>query len=104
MRQGKPWEAIGMSRATWYRHGKPSEKPKRITVADAARAAGVSTRTHQRIMRVMRDDKGLAVLMLKHGWCKPGQAEKILTNPRAHRAFRKMLKTGKSKQRGEQRR
>lgn len=20
----KPWEAMGMSRATWYRHGKPT--------------------------------------------------------------------------------
>ena len=26
----KPWEAIGMSRATWYRRGKPTEKPKRL--------------------------------------------------------------------------
>jgi hypothetical protein len=22
-----PWEALGMSRASWYRHGKPAEKP-----------------------------------------------------------------------------
>jgi hypothetical protein len=49
----------------------------------------------------MRDDMELAELMLEHGWCKPGTAEKILTNPRAHRAFRKMIK---SKQMGERRR
>jgi hypothetical protein len=105
MRQKKPWEAIGMSRASWYRHGKPSEKPKRVTVADAARAAGASSkRTYQRIIRVMGGDMDLAVLMLEHGWCKPGQAEKIITNPCAHRAFRKMIKAGKSRQRGEQRR
>ena len=51
-----------------------------------------STRSYQRIKRVMR---------LEHGWCKPGTAEKILTNPRAHRAFRKMIK---SKQMEERRR
>lgn len=22
--RAKPWEAVGMSRASWYRHGKPS--------------------------------------------------------------------------------
>jgi hypothetical protein len=22
----RPWEKIGISRATWYRHGKPTEK------------------------------------------------------------------------------
>jgi len=22
--RSKPWEALGMSRATWYRHGKPT--------------------------------------------------------------------------------
>ena len=33
-------EAIGMSRASWYRHGKPTEKPERTPVAAAARAAG----------------------------------------------------------------
>ena len=54
-----------------------------------------STRSYQRIKRVMRDWSVL------HGWCKPGTAEKILTNPRAHRAFRKMIK---SKQMGERRR
>lgn len=24
----KPWEALGMSRATWYRKGKPEPKPE----------------------------------------------------------------------------
>ena len=104
MRQKKPWEAIGMSRASWYRHGKPSEKPTRVTVADEARRAGVSKRTYQRLKRVMMADMDLAALMLKHGWCKPGQAEQLLTNPHAHRAFRKMIKAWKSKQRRERRR
>lgn len=25
--RAKPWEALGMSRASWYGHGKPTEKP-----------------------------------------------------------------------------
>lgn len=29
MARSKPWEAVGMSRATWYRHGKP-EKPMSV--------------------------------------------------------------------------
>jgi hypothetical protein len=58
-----------------------------------------STRSYQRIKRVMRDDMDLAELMLEHVWCKPGTAEKILTNPRAHRAFRKMIKSKRMEER-----
>jgi transcriptional regulator with XRE-family HTH domain len=32
--RSKPWLTLGMSRATWYRHGKPTEKvikPKRTS-------------------------------------------------------------------------
>jgi hypothetical protein len=98
MRQGKPWEAIGMSRASWYRHGKPSEKPKRLGAAQRVQlflGRSVSNRTAQRIERVMDADMDLAVLMLRDGWCKPGQAEQIVTNPRALRAFRKMIRASK---------
>jgi hypothetical protein len=56
-----------MSRASWYRHGKPTEKPERPNVAEQARRAGVNLRTHQRIMRVMAADIDLARLMLDHG-------------------------------------
>jgi hypothetical protein len=80
-----------MSRASWYRHGKPSEKPKRTTVADAARAAGVSVRTHQRIMRVIDADADLAAMMLNQGWCRPGRAERIIADPAEHRRFRRWL-------------
>lgn len=31
----KPWEALGMSRSTWYRAGKPSAPPKIILPGDA---------------------------------------------------------------------
>ena len=45
----QPWLALGMSRATWYRHGKPSEKPpKRETQAGMAKRLGISVRTIQR--------------------------------------------------------
>jgi hypothetical protein len=26
LNQSKPWKALDMSRATWYRHGKPDSK------------------------------------------------------------------------------
>ena len=94
MRQPKPWQAIGISRATWYRHGTPTEKPGRTSEAAEARRAGVSLRTHQRIMRVMGADMDLAALMLK-GWCKPGQAEQFIADPRRHRRFRRWFKAEK---------
>jgi hypothetical protein len=81
-----------MSRASWYRHGKPTEKPRRMTAAEEARRAGVSLRTHQRIMRVMKTDIDLARLMICDGWCKPGQAEEIIANPTMHRRFRRWHK------------
>ena len=50
----KPWDAIGVSRATWYRHGKPTQKPTRVTQEQMAKAFGVSVRTIQR-------DRALAI-------------------------------------------
>jgi hypothetical protein len=45
----RPWERLDMSRATWYRHGKPKKKPRRPkTQRDLARSWGVSLRTVQR--------------------------------------------------------
>jgi hypothetical protein len=29
--RSKPWEALGMSRATWYRKGKPAPKTSPVT-------------------------------------------------------------------------
>jgi hypothetical protein len=51
----KPWEAIGMSRASWYRHGKPSSNPRlsRLTHEFLAKANGIPLRTFQRCVRVM---------------------------------------------------
>ena len=45
----QPWLALGRSRATWYRRGKPSEKPQpRLRQKDIAEILGVSVRTVQR--------------------------------------------------------
>jgi hypothetical protein len=51
MRQkaSQPWLALGMSRATWYRLGKPETKPERpMTQPLRARLMNVSLRSLQR--------------------------------------------------------
>jgi hypothetical protein len=85
-----------MSRASWYRHDKPTEKRRRITRADQARQAGLTLRTFQRFERVLAADMDLFVLMARDGWCKPGQAEQIIAKPSLHRHFRKWLKAEKA--------
>jgi hypothetical protein len=74
----KQWEAIGMSRATWYRRGKPTEKTHQyirhwshtrqdtgetecvlefsfnVPLREAAKAVGVSVRTLQRDRAAIR--------------------------------------------------
>ncbi len=57
----KPWEATGISRASWYRHGKPAVNPKlkRVTQSDIARLADVKPRTAQRFFRIMKHDYAL---------------------------------------------
>jgi hypothetical protein len=59
----KAWENVGISRATWYRKGKPTEpqRPAKTanmrTVADQAKTLGASsTRSYQRMMRVLSSD------------------------------------------------
>ena len=49
-----PWVTAGMSRASWYRHGKPQMAPQRITQSDAAMLYGVSVRSVQRVVRIKR--------------------------------------------------
>ena len=45
----RQWEVVGMSWATWYRHGKPTEKPQpKMTQKDMAGILGCSVRTVQR--------------------------------------------------------
>lgn len=41
----QPWLAIGISRANWYRHGKPATKPQLTTQAEAAKLMDTSVRS-----------------------------------------------------------
>ena len=52
-----PWDAAGMSRASWYRHGKPEVRPKRQTRAELARSIGISVRTVYRAARKVNDER-----------------------------------------------
>ena len=45
----RQWEALGMSRASWYRSGKPTKKPEpKLTQKDVSEICGCSLRTVQR--------------------------------------------------------
>jgi hypothetical protein len=44
----KQWERVGMSRTSWYRHGKPKSPPIRLTQKQMALEQRVSVRTIQR--------------------------------------------------------
>ena len=54
----RPWLALGMSRATWYRRGKPTTKPEpKQTQKDVAEILGCSVRTVQRHVVEMREEQ-----------------------------------------------
>jgi hypothetical protein len=76
-----------MSRATWYRRGKPDEKPLSVRYADIAKHDRVSVRTVERMNRVLKADPTLADAVWR-GAGKWGQAEWLITNPDAHRKWR----------------
>jgi hypothetical protein len=76
---GRPWEAAGMSRSGWYRHGKPSEKPRRQTQAQMARIAQVSLRRLQRAIRINKYAPCLKPFIWD-GLITTGAAEKYLGN------------------------
>jgi predicted DNA-binding transcriptional regulator AlpA len=74
-----PWQAIGMSRASWYRHGKPETKPhKRITEKEAAAIMDVPLRTLQRVRRVRRNGPAL-LPFVQDQTISLGRAEEIIT-------------------------
>lgn len=58
MERAKPWAAAGMSRASWYRHGKPVARPMRATMEGRAKEAGASVRTLYRAQQVQRGYAG----------------------------------------------
>ena len=74
----QPWLALGISRATWYRLGKPTTKPEQpMAQALLARAQGVSLRSFQRTARIVRKAPSLAD-SIATGSQKPGRAERVL--------------------------
>jgi hypothetical protein len=97
MRHPRPWEELGISRATWYRHGKPTAKPPRTNVAQAARNFGFpSVRTFQRLNRVLalgvRDRLRRVVAQALDEGIEPGTIERWLSSPGERRKLRKWLK------------
>jgi hypothetical protein len=91
MRQSaRPWEKIGISRATWYRHGKPTEKPRKPkTAPEIAKQIGVtSTRTYYRTMRALKSDLGPFVTA---GHLSVAQVDRLLSDPEHLRRFLQML-------------
>jgi hypothetical protein len=60
----KPWEGLGISRATWYRHGQPTTKPSRVTQAEMARIGRISLRTLQRTARIQKSALELMPLIM----------------------------------------
>jgi hypothetical protein len=56
----KPWAKIGMSRSSWYRHGKPATRPVKQTEVQYCAENGLKLRTLQRMTRIYRFDPELA--------------------------------------------
>lgn len=71
MRQNAPWVALGMSRASWYRQGKPATKPpKPETRAEFARRLNVSQRTLYRAIKADKDERAARWRKHQDGWLR----------------------------------
>jgi hypothetical protein len=70
MTMTKPWDAIGMSRAGWYRHGKPDAKTRRMTVKQIAAALGCGVRTIERDLAERRNEMREVVARLRALGCE----------------------------------
>lgn len=89
MRQkDKPWEQLGISRATWYRHDKPTEWRRLSTHADDAKENRMSLRSYERLMRIFGGRNKLIQGYVKHGGMKLGMADYLLAHPSALRRFK----------------
>jgi hypothetical protein len=90
MRQkDQPWIALGISRATWYRLGKPETRPEKklsrkalLTFAVEQKGGATSVRTMQRIERLQAIDSVPEVRalleLIKAGLMKVGTAERLV--------------------------
>ncbi len=67
-----------MSRASWYRHGRPSSKPQRRTQVEIARGQGCSVRTLQRLLRINREIGPPMIEAIKASDISVGKAEWLL--------------------------
>jgi hypothetical protein len=86
-----PWEALGISRGTWYRHGKPTERPiprgqGPFSQRNIAARDRISLRTQQRRDRIMEFDFDLW-RMTVDGKIKATTAEQIITDPVEYQRF-----------------
>jgi hypothetical protein len=81
-----PWEALGISRATWYRRGKPAESWSRPTQKMAIAGSKMSLRTFQRMMRIIRKAPQLRPLC-EGGKMKLGFADQLVSDPVLMAAF-----------------
>ena len=84
----KPWTALGISRATWYRHGKPTEWHKLLTQVEEAKRGGLSLRSYQRFARVFGGKSQLVQSHVVRGGMKLGMADYLISHPDALRRFR----------------
>jgi hypothetical protein len=83
----RPWIKLGISRATWYRLGKPATKPtKKPTQSQTAATLKIGTRTLQRAARVAREAPELLGL-LRAGKLKLRVAEQIILDRQLQRVL-----------------
>jgi hypothetical protein len=71
----KPWAALGMSRSKWYRLGKPTVAPSRLTQKRAVQQ-NASLRAIQRGARILRLSPIVAAAVSR-GEMSLGSAEKM---------------------------
>jgi predicted nucleotidyltransferase len=83
----QPWAAIGMSRASWYRAGKPTTKPKRYTHAEIAKITGWSIRTIQRDLAEQKRERIARIqLYMQQGLGLQDAIERVLREEKQDRA------------------
>jgi hypothetical protein len=77
-----PWQAAGMSRATWYRYGKPGPGyHPRITMKDVVRQTQSKLRTAERLARIVRAAEWYPepAALLREGKISIGKAESMVS-------------------------
>ena len=96
----QPWIALGMSRATWYRLGKPDKPRRKFTHEEQLEGlakngmAFSSWRTYQRTMRALTSP---LMPYVKSGQMSVNQADKILASPGGAEGFLKMVEIWNAK-------